>query len=568
MLSKAIKLPTLKPTNASKIQHNQTMKNKFKANTIQKRNLTGLVDVLPGIVIGTVSLGGATALWFNKNYKISPPNEYIVKTGLFIPSMQISKTTLRLPYQQCCTINLKPDNYFFELDAMSKEKMEFMLPITFTIGPNDNMEDLIKYATYILSLENKRDSDEDSLENIVKGIIEGETRVLCASQPLEDIFNDRVKFKEDVVAKIQDELNQFGLKVYNANIKELKDMQGSEFFQFRRQKTRSEAEGKAKSDISEANKTSDIAVQLNKTEASMKIAEYKAQAIIKENQFEEAKLKSQADLEIVRAETKKKQEIAMIESIKLTKIREEELSQKAEAARMLSETETIRAKNLSTAIVGSETIKVDADAKAYSVRIDAEAKLYSAKMDAEAKAFAAEADAKAKAFAAEAEAKAKAVAAKHAADAELYNQEKMANGVKYAAEAELYNQEKIAEGIKANYLATASGIQATYLAQAKGLEELTNSLGGDSESLIKYIMIDKDVYTKLANANATAVQGMAPKITLWQTGDNKNSDGLTNVIKNVAQMVPPLLTTIHEQTGIKPSKFLIDGIDKEETKKE
>lgn len=493
---------------ASRITFKSSVNSKYIANLnstttfkLQTRNYNSY-DMLPDFTT-TCMLGvtiGLPAFWFATNYKISPPNEYIVKTGLFIDTMQISKTTLRLPFQQCKIINLEPKNYFFELDAMSNEKMEFMLPVFFTIGPCDKQEDLIKYATYILSLEG--DGESSNLEEIVKGIIEGETRVLCASMPIEKIFNDRVKFKEDIVDKIQEELSKFGLKVYNANVKELKDMVGSEFFTFRRQKTRSEAEGKAKSDISEAVKNSDIAVQLNLTEATMKIADYKAQAKIKENKANEEILKSDAELGIVRAETRRRQEIAMIESIKASDIRTEELNKQLEAARQLSEIETLRAKNLSNAIVNAESIKVEADAKAYTI--------------------------------------------------------------KAAADAELYNQEKIADGIKANYLATASGIQATYFAQANGIKELASSLGNDSDALIKYIMIKDGVYDKLAKANSEAIQGLNPKITIWQTGssgEGSNGNSSTDTIKNIAQMIPPLFKTIHDQTGIKPPKFLMEGIE-------
>ena len=70
--------------------------------------------------------------------------------------------------------------------------------------------------------------DHKKIDSIIEGVIEGETRVLAASMNIEEIFNGRDKFKATIIDKVQDELDQFGLVIYNANVKELQDMQGSE----------------------------------------------------------------------------------------------------------------------------------------------------------------------------------------------------------------------------------------------------------------------------------------------------------------------------------------------------
>ena len=46
---------------------------------------------------------------------------------------------------------------------------------------------------------------------------------LTSTLTIEEIFNAKDKFKEDVVAKIEGHLEQLGLKVYNANIREMGD---------------------------------------------------------------------------------------------------------------------------------------------------------------------------------------------------------------------------------------------------------------------------------------------------------------------------------------------------------
>ena len=68
----------------------------------------------------------------------------------------------------------------------------------------------------------------EEINNIIEGIIEGETLVLAAKTPIKAIFDNRDMFKTDIINGVQNELDQFGLAVMNANVKELQDMQGSE----------------------------------------------------------------------------------------------------------------------------------------------------------------------------------------------------------------------------------------------------------------------------------------------------------------------------------------------------
>ena len=62
---------------------------------------------------------------------------------------------------------------------MSNEKLEFNLPAVFTIGPKDDVVSLNKYARL---LGGKKDNTH--VEATVKGIIEGETRVIAAGMTM------------------------------------------------------------------------------------------------------------------------------------------------------------------------------------------------------------------------------------------------------------------------------------------------------------------------------------------------------------------------------------------------
>jgi len=63
---------------------------------------------------------------------------------------------------------------------------------------------------------------------------------------MEEIFKGTKEFKREVFEKVQLELNQFGLLIYNANVKQLVDVQGHEYFSYLGQKTQMEAANQAK----------------------------------------------------------------------------------------------------------------------------------------------------------------------------------------------------------------------------------------------------------------------------------------------------------------------------------
>jgi flotillin len=130
--------------------------------------------------------------------------------------------------QRSVFLDLTPENYTLQLQAMSAEKLEFNLPAVFTIGPKDEPRALEKYSKLLAA----SDKNSDHIKDLVKGIIEGETRVIAAAMTMEEMFKERKGFKEKVIKSVQVELDQFGLFIYNANVKQLQDTQGSEYFAY------------------------------------------------------------------------------------------------------------------------------------------------------------------------------------------------------------------------------------------------------------------------------------------------------------------------------------------------
>lgn len=102
---------------------------------------------------------------------------------------------------------------------MTIEKLQFALPAVFTIGPDNSIESLKKYAL-LLSAEAEKSgasmnkvTSSTHVQDIVKGIIEGETRVIVSSMTMEEIFKERLVFKQKVIDNVQNELDQFGLRM-------------------------------------------------------------------------------------------------------------------------------------------------------------------------------------------------------------------------------------------------------------------------------------------------------------------------------------------------------------------
>lgn len=90
---------------------------------------------------------------------------------------------------------------------------------------------------------------------------------------------------------------------------------------------------------------------------------------------------------------------------------------------------------------------------------------------------------------------------------------------------------------------------------AKAYREMVDTLGGP-QGFLQFRMIETGVYEKLAKANASAVHGMQPKITTWNTGSAAGEADSAAPIRNIMQSLPPLLSTIHEQTGIAPPSWI------------
>ena len=199
------------------------------------------------------------------------------------------------------------------------------------------------------------------------------------------------------------------------------------------------------------------------------------------------------------------------------------------------ELERLRATKVVQAKIEKESSQQKADAELYAQEKAAEGNRYSEQAEAEAAAFRRLRDAEADFQAKEREAEANFIVSKRAAEAEYFTQERQ-------AQAHLITQQREAEGLSA---------------MAKAYGDMANVLGGP-QGLMQYLMLTNGTYEKLAQANGNAIKGLQPKINVWNTG-SQGSDGMADPsapIRNLFQSLPPLLSTIHDQTGMAPPSWL------------
>ncbi|KAG6116421.1 hypothetical protein E4U14_000211 [Claviceps sp. LM454 group G7] len=469
------------------------------------------------------------------SYKISRPDEYLAVTGMGVRTVKITKACWVWPLQRCTRFSVQPHDYAMDLRAMTREKLQFALPVVFTVGPDvnqrganggrfedppeaettGNREDrgdaLMKYAMLLAQSESGKTDEGTHVASIVKGIIEGETRVLVSSMTMEEIFTEREVFKKRIFRNIQSELDQFGLKIYNANVKELKDAPGSVYFESLSRKAHEGATNQARIDVAAAQLRGNVGEAQRKGEQDREIAKINAETAVQKTERDIERAQAEAQLNTRQTMLNRDVDIARVEAQRALESKDEELKKQVELKRGAAEVERLRAKDVAKATIARESKQQAADAAAYEVAADARARQE---------------------------------ANQRMADADVYK-------TRIDAEADNYAAQKRAEAHAVSQIKEAEGIAAMADAYAK----MATAFGGPA-GLIQYMMIEKGTYIELAKANAEAIRGLQPKISVWNTGGGSGSGGNETVgdaaaaMRNVYQMLPPLMTTIQEQTGI------------------
>ncbi|KAI5456610.1 hypothetical protein BGZ63DRAFT_428725 [Mariannaea sp. PMI_226] len=507
------------------------------------------------------------------SYKISAPDEYLAITGMGVQTVKITKAAWVWPFQKCTRFSVQPHDYAMDLQAMTKEKLQFSLPVVFTVGPDVNqrganthhlregqshsgeeeedshLEDrgdaLVKYAMLLANSDNAKYPEQRMhVENIVKGIIEGETRVLVSSMTMEEIFTEREVFKRRIFRNIQSELHAFGIRIYNANVKELKDAPNSIYFESLSRKAHEGATNQARIDVAEAQLRGNVGEAQRKGEQEREIAKINAETAVQKTERDIERAQAEAHLETQRTALNRDVDIARVTAQRSLESKDEDLKKEVEMRRAAAEIERLRATDVVKATIARESKQQAADAAAYEIEADARAKQEASQRKADAAAYQTK-------VAADAQAEAHFAQTTKNTDAAAYTTTKNTDAAAYKtqkdAEAWTFATQQRAEAELTAKLKEAEGVAA--MADAYG--KMAQAFGGPA-GLLQYFMIEKGTYVDLAKANATAIKGLEPKITIWNTGNNGQGQGgdPADTMRNVYQMLPPLMTTINEQTGI------------------
>jgi flotillin len=319
------------------------------------------------IVGGVLGLGALCA----SRYHIAAPSTYLVRTGLFIKSPRISGSCIRWPLQRVDTIHMAPMPFKVNLEkAMSEEKIEFSLPGVFIVGVHDSPASLEKYTKRMVGIS------KEKMDQTITGAIHGTCRIQAGTMKLDDIFNKRAAFQQNVITAINEDLQKFGLEIHSANLEELQDAPGNDYFKYVKRRALEGALNTARVDVAAAKKRGDIGEAQAVSETRLQTAEWESKAVVAENTRKLEIARSSTALEVAKAEYKRQILVAEIESAAAGEIKTAELQKDIEAKRHQQQIEHHRAGQLAKTIVEAESVEKKAHGEATAIRTLAEAKLF------------------------------------------------------------------------------------------------------------------------------------------------------------------------------------------------
>jgi len=517
------------------------------------------------ILFGVVGIGAFIA----SRFKVVAANQFMAKTGFLVDGVHISRKTILWPFQEIRRIDMHPLTYqFVGTNIFSKEMIGFELPVKFNIAPIDpekNLQGFINYATRVNGMT------PDDVHALIENIIIGRTREYTANMTIEDIVRNKSAFKTGVVDHIKEDLEKNGFETTTANISDIKDPPGIDYFKNLMRKAISEANTSSSIAVAEAEKTRIVGeknrqVETRKQESTLEATAKETESIQHQNisQYER-------DLIIMRTQNEQKQKLAAIDAHKATQLRQIEVESELNLKKQQQELERLRSEKvikaiaeaeavLKTAQMEADAIKIKAEANSTAIRIKADANLFERNRQADANLFEQNKIAEANLFAAEKsadaiklKAEADLIAQTKLADANLITSTKAAEATKLKADADLIAQTKLAEGIHAQLVAQANGLEKIYSVSTTNPQLATFYLAMKEGKVFE----ENGLFDRLGKHQAEAINGLQPKIHIWNTGDNR--EGFASIISGLTKTVPPILDVLQQQTGIKlPNDWLSD----------
>lgn len=316
----------------------------------------------------------------------------------------------------------------------------------------------------------------DDIASLAHDIIMGQMRLVIANMDIEELNTDRDKFVESVFTNIGIELHKIGLELINVNVTDILDESG--YIRALGQEAAAKAINEAKVKVALEERVGSIGQAEAKQEERVKVANANSKAEIGEAEAVAAAVEgtNSASIKVANSNALKDIEVA-------------EAGRKATAAQKVAS-----AKALEEAYKAEENAEI------------ARKQMEKAKRQADEVVIA---DIE----------KEKAIIA---AQAEAQRQREIAKGE--------------ADAIILKLSAQAKGMEELLTKQAEGFKKLVDASGGDAQSAINYLMVDK--LAELTSIQTSAIKDLdIDKVVVYDSGSGQ---GVSNFVKGLYGMMPQL----------------------------
>ena len=524
-----------------------------------------------GIVLALVTLWGLLS-----RYKKCPANKMLVvygKTGKdkVAKCLNGGGTFVWPVIQGYSFMDLTPMQFTISLqEAPSKSYIPVSIDsnVTIQISPEPNL--MQTASINLLGL------GQAEIIKMVREIVLGCVRNVIARMEVEELNEDRDKFKYETEITIKSELEKIGIKLTNLTIAEITDKVG--YIAALGKQSAEKALNEARVKVAEQKKFGDTQVAIQEKEKEISVSETEKERATKTAEIRKEKevtiSSTQKDLDIQTAEIAKEKEVRKAEIEKDTlvgvanTIAEQEISvaeattqkevgvadavskkeigvKEAQTKKEIGIAEAEKLKRIEVAKANSDAKKGEFDAEQKVVTASSELAVLKAK--AEQAANSAEVVSKSKvkedefiAKVSQEEARGKAIEEQLNADL-IIPAEIQKKKLLLEAEAEAESNRIKAKGEADSLLmvkkAEADGKQKSLEADAEGFKKMIEAAGTNPEMAIQYLMVGKvDI---LAERQAEAMKAIhLENVTLF---DSSKGAGVGNFVNNLMQEIAPTL---------------------------
>ena len=472
------------------------------------------IMIIPILVLLLAFLG-ITASVFISRYKRCPSDKILViygKTGAGESARCIHGGAAFVwpVIQDFAFLELVPISIDVDLrNALSKQNIRVDVPSRFTVGISTEPAIMSNAAERLLGLDN------NSIRTIAHDIIVGQMRLVIATMDIEEINTDRDKFYTNVSHHVETELKKIGLRLINVNVTDIHDESG--YIQALGKEAAAKAINDARISVAQKLRDGSIGEADAQREMRIKVSETQALAMVGEAEAQQMQRAKLANAEAIAASAESESE--QMRRIKIAEYNaiavEGENQSRIQVARSEAERRQAEAESLRIATTAEKVQTAKALEDAYHAEEAAERARASREM------------------------------ATRQAD-EIIIAEIEKQKAEIAAEAQAEQTRRIARGeadaIFMKQEAEARGMYEILSKQAEGFQKIIDSAGGNTRDAVLLLIADQ--LPELVRTQVDAIKNIKiDKITVWDGGNNNNSDGgnsTSNFISGMYKSVPPL----------------------------